>query len=491
MTTTTQTTTFEAPGPGSWRQLADHFPGALTAEYQRIYAETCPPSMAAYMKRYGVIAKTLDVGFVHGYLYIAPRIVGAPKQITRTPPTALLWLAARLHPEMRRRNKAAGWALAERPWRAVAARWFEVERHDWHAEDAALQAIDPSGLTRDELIDHLRACRALVVRGYRRHLELHGDDMLPFGLLLARSAEWGIDAATAARALDGASPLSAGTVAPEDWQLITGYDLDGRAWIELGRSPEQRATAPSLEPLDLHPLVPEADHDELDALVADARTTVPLRDDNSVVTAAWPMGLLRRAMLEAGRRIELPEPELAVEMTVDELVARLEGSATPTTAEIEARRDERAHNSALDAPLTLGPEPAIPPLTALPRSLALVAAAQLMTAEHMITDGMSAVGIGGEPYTGRALVVDDPASAMATMEPGDVVITRFTSPSWNSILVHAGALVTTTGGLLSHAATIARELDIPAVIGDASAIMRITSGELVTVDPVAATVRAS
>ena len=187
MTTTTQTTTFEAPGPGSWRQLADHFPGALTAEYQRIYAETCPPSMAAYMKRYGVIAKTLDVGFVRGYLYIAPRIVGAPKQITRTPPTALLWLAARLHPEMRRRNKAAGWALAERPWRAVAARWFEVERHDWHAEDAALQAIDPSGLTRDELIDHLRACRALVVRGYRRHLELHGDDMLPFGLLLARS----------------------------------------------------------------------------------------------------------------------------------------------------------------------------------------------------------------------------------------------------------------------------------------------------------------
>ena len=114
-----------------------------------------------------------------------------------------------------------------------------------------------------------------------------------------------------------------------------------------------------------------------------------------------------------------------------------------------------------------------------------------MTAEHMITDGTTAVGIGAEPYTGRALVVDDPASAMATMEPGDVVITRFTSPSWNSILVHAGALVTTTGGLLSHAATIARELGIPAVIGDASAITRITSGALVTVDPVAGTVRAA
>jgi pyruvate,water dikinase len=411
--------------------------------------------------------------------------------VTRTPPTALLWLAARLHPELRRRNKAARWALTARPWRDVAARWFEVERHEWHAEDAALQAIDPSALTRDELIDHLRACRALVVRGYRRHLDLHGDDMLPFGLLLARCAEWGIDAATAARALDGASPLSAGTVAPEDWQLITGYDLDGRAWIELGRRPERQDTPPALEPLDLHPLVPMADHEELDALVADARTTVPLRDDNSVVTAAWPMGLLRRAMLEAGRLIDLPDAELAVEMTVDELVARLGGSETPPTSDIEARRDERARNSMLDAPLTLGPEPAIPPLTALPRPLALVAAAQLMTAEHMITDGTTTVGIGTEPYTGRALVVDDPASAMATMEPGDVVITRFTSPSWNSILVYAGALVTTTGGLLSHAATIARELGIPAVIGDASAIARITSGDFVTVDPVAGTVRAA
>ena len=368
MTTTTQTTTFEAPGPGSWRQLADHFPGALTAEYQRIYAETCPPAMAAYMKRYGVIAKTLDVGFVHGYLYIAPRIVGAPKQITRTPPNALLWLAARLHPELRRRNKAARWALTERPWRAVAARWFEVERHEWHAEDAALQAIDPSGLTADELIDHLRACRTLVVRGYRRHLDLHGDDMLPFGLLLARCAEWGIDAATAARALDGASPLSAGTVAPEDWQLDHG--LRPR-WPRLDRArPSPRATGHGADTRAARPAPPRArtaDHDELDALVADARTTVPLRDDNSVVTAAWPMGLLRRAMLEAGRRIDLPDA--GARGRDDRRRARRSPRGLGDSDDGRDRGAPRrtGRNSALDAPLTLGPEQAIPPLTALPR----------------------------------------------------------------------------------------------------------------------------
>ena len=65
-------TEFTAPGPGAWRRLADHFPRALTPEYQLIYAETCPPGMAAYMERYGVLARTLDVGYVHGHLYVAP-----------------------------------------------------------------------------------------------------------------------------------------------------------------------------------------------------------------------------------------------------------------------------------------------------------------------------------------------------------------------------------------------------------------------------------
>ena len=68
MALSTPSTTFPAPGPGGWRRLADHFPRALTAEYQRIYAETCPPGMASYMQRYGVLARTLDVAFVHGHL---------------------------------------------------------------------------------------------------------------------------------------------------------------------------------------------------------------------------------------------------------------------------------------------------------------------------------------------------------------------------------------------------------------------------------------
>jgi pyruvate,water dikinase len=249
-----------------------------------------------------------------------------------------------------------------------------------------------------------------------------------------------------------------------------------------------RSTNGNIAPLDLRPLVPVEHHAELDCLVEDARAAVPLRDDNGAITGAWPMGLLRRAMLESGRRLQLDPPDLAVEMTTDELISGLRSEGLRVTLDVARRRAHRLRRSQLDAPLRLGPEFAIPPLGALPRSLALIGAAQLAAAEHMSADPAGAVGIGTVSYTGRALIVSDPTSAMDLIEPGDVIITRCTSPSWNTILAYAGALVTTTGGLASHAAVIARELGIPAVIGDADALTRFASGTTITVDPVGATV---
>jgi rifampicin phosphotransferase len=477
----TDDTTFHAPGPGGWMRLADHFPAALTPEYQRLYAETCPPGMASYMARYGVLAKTLDVEFVHGHLYITPVPLAGPRESKRTPPSAAVWLLSRLHPAFRSRTRAARWALGARPWRTAARTWFDVERDQWLQRDQAMQDRDPAATTSDALAVHLRDCRALVVDGYRRHFELHGDDLLPVGLLLARAAEWGLDPAVTMQAIDGASPLSAGTSTPPDWQLITGYDLDSRAWCEL---PVRRAPqpAPTVTPIDLRPFVPEQDHAELSRLVDDARAAVPLRDDNGIYTGSWPMGLLRRAMLEVGRRCGFADPALAVEATVDELDSALTGRGGPSSDQLGERAAEREAHSRLAAPQHLGPEFAIPPLDALPRPLALIGAAQLATADHMAV-ATSAVGVGTTSYTGRALVVDDPATALDLIEAGDVVVTSFTSPSWNHLLTLAGAVVTTTGGLVSHAAVLARELGIPAVIGDTTALHRLTTGMTVTVDP--------
>lgn len=481
---------FVAPGPGGWMRLADHFPGALTPEYQRLYTETCPPGMAAYMTRYGVVAKSLDVAFVNGHLYITPVPIFGPREMRRTPPVALVWLMARLHPEFRRRTRAAHRALIERPWRAATDHWFNVERFVWQERNAAIELVDASTLTTESLIDHLGTCRALVRDGYRRHFELHGDDLLPIGLLIARCAEWGIAPSIATRALNGASPLSAGTTVPPQWQMVTGYDLDGLAWCELSSKPEPQSE-PKTTALDLASIVPSEYHDELVHLVNDARRAVPLRDDNGALTGAWPMGLLRRAMLEAGQRIAPADPSLAIEATVDELISTLaERTAAlgrTTTEELRHRRLERRRQSGLDAPTRLGPEFAIPPLAALPRSLALIAAAQIATADHMMS-GTKPIGIGIAPYRGRAIVVENPNDALDLIEPGDVVVTRFTSPTWNMVLVHAGAIVTTTGGLVSHAAVLARELAIPAVLGDPTAMARFTTGMMITVDPLTATV---
>jgi phosphohistidine swiveling domain-containing protein len=485
MTGKTPSKRFTAPGPGGWRRLADHFPRALTSEYQRIYAETCPAGMASYMQRYGVLARTLDVAFVHGHLYIAPVPLAGPRDPRRTPPRALVWMMSRLHPEFRRRNRAARHALEERPWRAVAEHWFAVEREQWRQRNTDIEAIDPSSLDGPRLADHLRACRQHVADGYLRHFELHGDDLLPVGLLIARCREWGIDPALATAALAGASTVPHASEV-SGWMLVTGYDLDCLTWNELGDTAAPSAPIAS-HPVDLRSRVPAEHHDELDTLVADARTAVQLRDDNGAFTAAWPMGLLRRAMLAAGGRIVPADPGVAVEAIVDELVSLLRGQGPVTVDELELRRRERAANSALAAPLTVGAELAIPPLEALPRPLGLIGAAQLATAEHMFGDD-APVGVGTECYTGRALVVDDPTVAMGTFEPGDVIITSATSPSWNTLLVHAGALVTANGGLVSHAAVTARELGIPAIIGDSTACQRLCTGSIVTVDPVRATV---
>jgi phosphohistidine swiveling domain-containing protein len=96
-------------------------------------------------------------------------------------------------------------------------------------------------------------------------------------------------------------------------------------------------------------------------------------------------------------------------------------------------------------------------------------------------------GVGTSAYTGRAIVVADADEALERCEPGDVIIARFTVPTFNSVLAMAGAVVTEQGGLLCHTAVIARELGIPAVVG-ASGAMDIEDGATVEVDPVAGTV---
>ncbi|WP_329034131.1 phosphoenolpyruvate synthase [Streptomyces sp. NBC_00178] len=81
---------------------------------------------------------------------------------------------------------------------------------------------------------------------------------------------------------------------------------------------------------------------------------------------------------------------------------------------------------------------------------------------------------------GRARVVLDMADA--DLEPGDILVTTFTDPSWSALFVGIAGLVTEVGGLMTHGAVIAREYGLPAVVGVEHATRLIRDGQRIRVD---------
>lgn len=68
------------------------------------------------------------------------------------------------------------------------------------------------------------------------------------------------------------------------------------------------------------------------------------------------------------------------------------------------------------------------------------------------------------------------------MEPGDILVSDTTAPPWTSLFASISALVTDTGGVLSHGAIVAREYNIPAVVGVEVATKVIQDGQMIEVN---------
>ncbi len=244
--------------------------------------------------------------------------------------------------------------------------------------------------------------------------------------------------------------------------------------------------------------MPAADRERFDALLADARRCYGIRDDNVALTMVWPVGLLRRVVLEIGRRLverglltdathalALGNAEFAAALAGDREVAAL---AAPRVARIAACE-------ASGAPLHLGePEAGPPDPSVFPPAMAEIVTLMFATLslEMTLYDGGNAdsaftgtgVGVGTEVYRGRACVASSPDEAMARIEPGDVLVTTITTPAFEAIMSLAGAVVTEQGGLLGHTAIVCREYGIAAVVGVTGATTHIADGAEVTVDPV-------
>jgi pyruvate,water dikinase len=165
----------------------------------------------------------------------------------------------------------------------------------------------------------------------------------------------------------------------------------------------------------------------------------------------------------------------------------------PSADDLAGRAARRLAVEAAGPPSTLGEPEAPPPLDAFPAPIARATRAIIAMIDAMEgepgPEPLHGTGIGDTTYRGTARVVTGADDAFARLEDGDVLIASFTGPAYNSILGLVGAMVVEEGGPLCHAAIVARELGITAVIGAAGATTLVADGAKVEVDPVAGAVR--
>ncbi|OIO61117.1 MAG: phosphoenolpyruvate synthase [Alphaproteobacteria bacterium CG_4_10_14_0_2_um_filter_63_37] len=89
--------------------------------------------------------------------------------------------------------------------------------------------------------------------------------------------------------------------------------------------------------------------------------------------------------------------------------------------------------------------------------------------------------VGAKVASGPIRVVSDP-SRMDEVQPGDILVADITTPDWEPVMKRSSAIVTNRGGRTCHAAIVARELGIPAVVGAGNATERLATGQAATVD---------
>jgi pyruvate,water dikinase len=291
------------------------------------------------------------------------------------------------------------------------------------------------------------------------------------------------------------------------YRLLDGFDIAGRYALELPEALLQAIRAAIENPVDdavqaeveakimeVRDQVPEEHREEFNRLLDEARLMYRIRDERGVFSDIWASGIMRRAALAAGRRLadrgRINDPEHIVDATADEMCAMVLGTNGPSADELAERFNSRSSRNAKMAPPTLGPPPPEPPdPSGLPPAAARVMRAMGLTINALFAPGeephdeekLRGLAASGGVYEGPARRVSGPAEFERIVK-GDVLLTESTTEAFNILLPLLGAIVTDSGGLLSHSAIVAREYGIPGVVGTRDATDRIADGARVRVD---------
>ena len=423
-------------------------------------------------------------------------------------------------------------AFANRQWRADLDEWDTVYKPRAIDRHVALAAVELGRLDDEGVATHLEEVgRHLSEMTYQHH-RFNMAAMLPVGDFALHAAAWtGRDPASLLAVLDGYSPISAvasdeldavlaalradpeleslvrgggdpaarlaslrercpavdAHVRSSGFRIIEGFDVvaptqQERPALILGRyasaldvDPEEARRRADEFASTLRAEVPEEHQAEFDDLLGEARAVYRLRDERGIYSDISAVGLLRLAMLEAGRRLTaagvLDDPSLALDATLTELTALLRGHEPAVTSAVLAKRQARRLALTLGgAPRYLGsPPPPPPPLDQLPPPLARVMAATGFVIEGVLgqldaPQGDASV-VRGVPVSagvveGVARVIRD-VDELDRIGDGEILVTPATGEAFNAMLHLVQAIVTDHGSFACHAGIVSRRWASP------------------------------
>jgi phosphohistidine swiveling domain-containing protein len=421
--------------------------------------------------------------------------------------------------ELARRESDARAAIEDDAWRTFVDDWFDGGRAEFTDRCLAVQrSLDTVDSNLISIAEVVSAAGTLAVEGPAMHFTLT-PGYLGAGLFLQRH-EPGEQRESALSALAGASP---GTREPAELAAAVAGAL-GDAAQRVGSLTEVREhsstaaraldrylelfgsrsldgfpdTPVLLERPDLvirsiraaqgrPPVVPARSEE----VPLDAQHSYGLRDDNVGITCNWPAGLLHRAVAKAGEALHaaglLDDPDQAFHVSVADLVEACEqqtdglssaAAAAAATYEVAVSTPPPA---VLDGERIIRAKPELPPYVARASSALTT---YLEPLPRQTTDeGLRGIGVGSGTVQGRAIVADDALEATERLEPGDILVTSVTDSAFNVLLTQVSGLVTEHGGGMSHAALMARELDVPAIIGVPGVMAQVPDGATIELDP--------
>lgn len=526
---------FTSPAPGSWEQDPVHFPRPLSRYYQETQMTPFAEGTHDFSRYYGLLIDGLQIRYVNdiGYIQVLPAPDHEiPQRFARAEQVYQLKLWREQLREWDERDKPAAIvlhrelqtinpdALTDAELIAYLKRCRDhhaamITQHMRYTGGALLptgdflaHAMAWTQLGPSELLGLLRGA-STISSGSSAELEdlktAFSDDQAAREIIMSDADPNEIFPQLSAH------PGKAGA-AWRDYldlignRLLDGFDITEPTALEMPDAllrtlritltEAAKATADTKAQIDkVRAKVPVNHQAEFDELLTEARHNYRLRDERGIYSDIWAAGIMRRAALSAGRRVasrgRITEPQQLLETTLDEMCALVAGQGGPSAHELAARAEYRTTHSSKDAPASLGDAKSPPPdLSALPPATARVMqalfislgevfdSAKVTSAEATHLKGLAACkGV----YEGPACCISSP-NEFQRIKKGDVLITASTTEAFNIILPLLGGIVTDNGGLLSHAAIVAREYGIPGVVGTREATKRLQDGDRVRVD---------